>query len=688
MSTKILVADFETTVYDGQTSTEVWASAVVELGSEDVKVFHSIGETYGYFLSFKQNLIVYYHNLKFDGSFWISYLMYDLGYSIAGVSTKEDLTDFRFLPRREMQNKSYSYTISDKGMWYAITIKDRGHYIELRDSLKLLPFSVKAIGKAFKTKHQKLEMEYKGLRYANCKISDDELQYIKNDVLVMNEALKITFDQGHDKLTIGACCLDEFKKGYDVEDYETMFPNLYEIELDETAYGSSNAGAYIRKSYHGGWCYVVKGKECKVYHNGNTADVNSLYPSMMHSMSGNKYPVGKPKFWKGNYIPDELKKDKFVYFIRVKTRFYIKPNKLPCIQCKGTFVYPARQWLENSDVKYYDKAGNVKTSTKYRDLNGDIVEARPTLTLTMMDFELIKEQYELVDFEILDGCYFYSMTGIFDEYINKYMEIKLKATGAIRTLAKLFLNNLYGKLAMSTDNSFKICVKQDDGSFGFKDVYSNDKKPGYIPCGSYITSYARNFTIRAAQMNYYGADKAGFIYADTDSIHCDLPADEIKGITVHDSNFCCWKLEGQWDEAYFTRQKTYIEHIVGEDLKPVKQPYYSIKCAGMGNRPKELLEYSLCGSVPIYEEKDGEIKWCKYTDDEKDFLGTMRTYDDFRIGLRVPGNLKPRRIKGGTILEEQYYQMNPANDKIFKNRTDSELSEYIADIRSKYNVDK
>ena len=189
-------------------------------------------------------------------------------------------------------------------------------------------------------------------------------------------------------------------------------------------------------------------------------------------------------------------------------------------------------------------------------------------------------------------------------------------------------------------------------------------------------------------MNYYGKDKAGFIYADTDSIHCDLPAEKIKGITVHDSNFCCWKLEGQWDEAYFTRQKTYIEHIIGEDLKPISTPYYSIKCAGMGSRPKELLEYSLRGSVPIYEEKDGEKKWLSYTDDEKEFLGTMRTYNDFCIGLRVPGNLKPRRIKGGTILEEQFYQMNEANDKIFKNRSDSELSEYIADIRSKYHVDK
>ena len=36
------VADFETTVYEGQTSTEVWAAAIVEIGSSMVTVLHSI----------------------------------------------------------------------------------------------------------------------------------------------------------------------------------------------------------------------------------------------------------------------------------------------------------------------------------------------------------------------------------------------------------------------------------------------------------------------------------------------------------------------------------------------------------------------------------------------------------------------------------------------------------------------
>ena len=54
------VGDFETTVYAGQTSTEVWASAVVELFTEDVKILHSIEETFDYLAGMKENVMIYY----------------------------------------------------------------------------------------------------------------------------------------------------------------------------------------------------------------------------------------------------------------------------------------------------------------------------------------------------------------------------------------------------------------------------------------------------------------------------------------------------------------------------------------------------------------------------------------------------------------------------------------------------
>ena len=63
---KVMVGDFETTVYKGQKTTEVWASACVELFTEEVNLFHSIDEQFSYFESLSSNIVCYYHNLKFD----------------------------------------------------------------------------------------------------------------------------------------------------------------------------------------------------------------------------------------------------------------------------------------------------------------------------------------------------------------------------------------------------------------------------------------------------------------------------------------------------------------------------------------------------------------------------------------------------------------------------------------------
>lgn len=650
---RYFVGDFETTVYKGQVNTEVWASAIVELYTEDVKIFHSIGETFEYLISLNENIICYYHNLKFDGSFWLSFLLVDLGFKQAFNTFNEEGTQGEWLKERDMQNNSFKYSISNKGMWYNLIIKVGGHFIELRDSLKLLPFSVEKIGKSFGTKHKKLDMEYTGLRYAGCDITPEEQKYIKNDVLVVKEALEIMFDGGHNALTIGSCCLEEYKKIMS-DDYDVFFPDMYSIPLDKNIFGEENAGEWLRHSYKGGWCYLVKGKENKIYNNGTTADVNSLYPSMMSSESGNRYPVGKPYFWSGNFIPDKALQDNTYYFVRIKTRFYIKKNMLPFIQIKGSFLYRGTEALETSD--YFDPK-TEKYSRYYQDFRG-IHDTSVVLTLTMTDFQLMKEHYELVDFEILDGCWFYTQIGLFDGYINKYKKIKMENKGAIRELAKLFLNNLYGKLASSTDSSFKLAFVKEDKSIGFIAVEEHNKKAGYIPCGSAITSYARNFTIRAAQKNYYGVDKKGFIYADTDSIHCDLPPEKITGIEVDDNNFCCWKLESCWDEAIFTRQKTYIEHVTHENLIPVeeiiedgkpKKPYYNIKCAGMPKKCKKLFEKSM-HDIDMNKLQD-------YTQEEVDFLKIKRTLKDFKIGLKVPGKLMPKRIRGGTLLVDTTYEM-------------------------------
>jgi hypothetical protein len=653
-SVRIFVGDFETTVYDQQINTEVWSSAFVEIGKEKVIIHNSIGETLDYFTNMNGDVIIYYHNLKFDGEFWLSYLLTKRNFTQAFELLEDDPKKGikgEWLKNKNMPNNSFKFSMTTKGQFYTLTIKVNNKIIELRDSLKLLPFRLKSIGESFKTKHQKLDMDYKGFRYSGCEITEEEQEYIKNDVLVIKEALELMFSEGHNKLTIGSCCLEEFKSFYHKEDYENFFPKLTTIPLEEL---NTNYYEYVRNSYRGGWCYVVKGKEERIYYHGVTCDVNSLYPSVMHSMSGNRYPIGKPVFWKGNYIPDKALGNNKYYFIRIKTRFYLKDNRLPFIQIKNSYLYKGNENLESSDVlnpkdgKYYNT---------YVDRDGVIQDTKVTLTLTMTDYQLLLDQYELVDFEILDGCWFYSEIGLFDEYINKYKTIKQTSKGAQRTLAKLFLNNLYGKMASSTDSSFKIAYVKPDGTISYRNVLANDKQEGYIPIGSAITSYARDFTIRTAQANFYGKDKKGFIYADTDSIHCDISIDELVNVPIHESEFCHWKIECLWEEAIFTRQKTYIEkrtHIEkGGELIPIEEDYkkYDVKCAGMGDKCKHILISSLTGKLHT------KLKENELTKDDWDCINTKRTLRDFKEGLRLSGDLNPKRIIGGILLVEDWYTM-------------------------------
>lgn len=608
------MADFETTVYEGQEYTEVWAAAVVKLWDDSVEILHSLPDFLSYIFAQKTNIVCYFHNLKFDGNFILDYLLRN-GYTWNRVA------------EGKMLNKEFKCAISDRGPWYSITVKMHNMIIEFRDSYKLLPFSVKRIGKGFQTKHRKLDMEYEGFRYAGCVITDEEKEYIRNDVLVVKEALEIMFERGHQKLTIGSCCLEEFKSTYDKIDYKNFFPDLTEVEIDEEIYGECNADSYIRHSYRGGYCYLVKGKENRKYLHGWTADINSSYPSNMSSESGNRYPVGMPKFWQGD-IPN-LPEQSY-YFVRIKCRFKIKEGMLPTVQIKGSFLYSGTDYLTTSDIYDYSSG----TYKRYYMRKGKLHDTQITMTMTCVDYELFLQHYDVYDLQVLDGCWFRTEIGLFDEYMYKYKNIKESSQGAERELAKLYLNNLYGKFSANDSSSYKVPYINKKNVLGFELVEEHEKKPGYIAIGSAITSYARRFVINAAQANYQGPDRDGFIYCDTDSIHCSGDPKDAKGIKIHPTNFCAWKLESYWDEALFVRQKTYIEHVTHNDGEPV-EPYYQIRCAGM-------------------------------SEDAKQEFIKEHTVEEFREGLKLKEGLKPIRMPGGVLLVKKGYDMRPKAHKKIK----------------------
>ena len=613
--------DFETTVWGDvierqkgvkQDHTEVWSAASGKLydDTETVIVDHSIRDFLARFLNSVSNDILYFHNLSFDGSFIVDFLLRE-GYKFTNERDKD------------MPNKTFRASISQMGAWYFIKIKKGHKLLEIRNSLKLIPSSLKRIAQSFKTKHQKLDMVYEGDRHAYCEITEEELKYIENDVLVLKEALEKMFDEGHDKLTIGSCCLAEFKEAFTTKEYKSYFPDLRDYPCNS---GCSNVWEYVHKSYHGGWCYVNPVYAHQIIEEGTVYDVNSLYPSMMHSMSGNRYPVGKPTMFSSEPPEDITRDEKYYYFIRFRCRFSLKPRCLPWIHIRKSNLYKSNENLTTSDVR---KKG--KYSRYYLDDEGYIQDTKVELTLTCKDWDLFKETYYIYDLEILDGCYFRTVIGIFDEYINYYKELKMKSKGFQREMAKLFLNNLYGKMAMNDDSSYKEpYLDADTDVVKFITHNENKKQVGYIPIGSAITSYAMNFTIRAAMENY---DR--FCYADTDSIHLK-GYEAAEGVTVHPTEFCCWDNELKFNVGYYERQKVYAENAIEEGGIPCK-PTLLLKCAGMSQSAKDQ------------------------------FISLGLSINELSVGLELEdSNLKATRVKGGIVLRKSPFKLRKALDKNVK----------------------
>lgn len=543
-------ADFETIT--NPDDCRVWAYAIAEVGNIDN--FH-YGNSIDDFMEFiEQNQAIYYfHNLKFDGEFIIHWLL-----------------NHGFKHSKKPQEKEFSTLISRMGQFYSIEIvykrrKKGVNKVVIYDSLKKLPFSVANIAKAFRLEMSKLEIDYNEYREIGHGLTQEEIDYIHNDVCIVAQALAVQLDQGLTKMTNGADALNYFKELIGKKKYRQLFPVL-DLEMDSS----------IRLAYRGGWTYCNPKIADKDLGEGLVYDMNSMYPSMMvHRM----LPYGRPEYFTGKYQEDELYP---LYIQKIECRFKIKPNHLPTIQLKKNLMFAMNEYIEDSK---------------------EVVQ----MVLTNVDLKLFLEHYDIIGgIEYIDGYKFKACQGVFDQYIDYWMNIKMTSEGAIKQLAKLMLNSLYGKFATRPDVTGKIPYLEN-GIVRYELGEPETREPEYTPLGVFITAWARDKIIRTAQSVY---DR--FCYADTDSIH--ITGTDIPDIEVDDKKLNYWKLESHFTRARFIRQKTYIEEIDGK---------LNVKCAGMPDSLKELV-----------------------------------TWENFHVGFeKADGRLMPKHVQGGIVLVESPYKL-------------------------------
>ena len=467
---KRFTADFETNV--DEKDCRVWAWAVVDIDDpEHFEYGNSIEDFINWCANKKTNYKIWFHNLKFDGEYIFNYLFKN-GY--------EFITDKKY-----KKDKTFTCLISGMGQFYSIEIyfsigKHRVNKVTIFDSMKLLNRSVDKIAKDFDLPIRKLSIDYKEFREVGHILTQEEIDYIKNDVLIMAQALKIMFDLGLDKMTIGSCALRNYRDI--IKNFGRYYPEL-PVELDQD----------IRKSYKGGFTYLNPIFKEQDVDNGIVLDVNSLYPSVMK----NAYlPFGKPIYFSGKYEYNYLYP---IYIQRLSCIFELKEGKIPTIQLKNNPSYNPTEYLSSS--------------------NGDII----TLTLTNVDLKLFLENYNVKCLTYDGGWKFKSTRGLFNEYIDIWSNNKIQAkkdgNKALYSISKLMLNSLYGKFAKNPMSRCKYPYLTDSGEVLYKLSDNEIGKGLYIPIGSFITSYAREKTIRTSQairdytLGKYGIDY--YIYSDT-----------------------------------------------------------------------------------------------------------------------------------------------------------------------------
>ena len=558
-------ADFETSTWL-EDQTYVWAFALCEIGNEDNLIIGNNIDDFMKYVEHLPNSDIYFHNLKFDGEFIIHWL---LTHGFKHITNKKDRED-----------KTFSTLISDMGMFYTIEVyfkvwNKKDKKVKFIDSLKIIPFGVDQIAKSFGLPISKLEIDYNEPRELGHELTNIEKDYITNDVRIVSMALKVLFDAGLTKITTASNALANFKDTVGKSKFTNLFPELdYEIDKD------------IRQAYKGGFTYLNPIYKEKDTGAGVVLDVNSLYPSVMRY---ELMPIGDPVFYNGKYEEDKVYP---LYIQMITCSFKIKKDKIPTIQIKKSPSFMDNEYLESS--------------------NNEIV----CLTLTSVDLKLFLEHYDTEYLTYECGWKFKGMHGIFDNYIDHWTEVKIKATKegnkGMRTLAKLMLNSLYGKFASSLDCQSKIPYIEDDTVLYY--LGEEETKHGiYLPIGCFITAYARDKTIRTSQaIKTYSIDKYGkdlYCYSDTDSIHCLLPIEELTQFCdIDDVRLGAWKHESTFSKARFVRQKTYLEMIDNE---------VKITCAGM---PKECYKY---------------VEW-----------------DKFKEGFTCSGKLMFKHVKGGVKLVE------------------------------------
>lgn len=536
------VADFETTcspvdIAEGQT--RVWLFDVCRIDTLE----HTSGNSIESFIAVIKKLApcqIYFHNLKFDGSFLISYF---LNHGFEHVLNNSNR-------REKLKAKQFTTLITELGQFYSICVKldEDTEEIEFRDSYKKIQGKVEDIAKSYSLPIRKGECDYTLYRAEEYEPTQEELSYVQRDTEIVARILNMQYESKMTYMTSASDTMHLYQASL-ATPFRKLFPIL-KNEVDD----------FIRNAYRGGVCQVNPKYVNKEIHIDNVYDVNSMYP---YQMCTQMLPFGYPEYFQGRYHCDY---DYPLYIQRVRICFELKEGYMPTI-------------LENRLLV----CSFANFDSYIKSTNGTMQE----FTFSDIDLMLVFRHYHVYEIEYLDGYKFQASTNLFKKYIEPLYIEKCNSKGAKKQLNKILINSLYGKFASQTKRYNQVPKLRDDGVviYEVSDLATTIASI-YTATSVFICGYAHLQLFNAIDDNI-----DIFVYCDTDSIHLNGFAKE-GSIKVDSKELGAWKLESAENpviKARYLGPKCYIQCLTNSTEDNPRA--LNIKVAGASPEVKELITY-------------------------------------------------------------------------------------------------
>ncbi len=601
LNTPVYFADFECLTYESKDfknlqHTDVYLWHVKSIDGLYEQTGYSLDTFMKWCHSFGKSILVYFHNLSYDGNFIYKWLLRNRPEQFSYFSNK--LTSSNRWEIFSNGNKIYSIDVFNKKWKYSEADNKyvkRKFNIYFRCTYNLLNSSISALGECFNLdKHNEdtLTLDFYDKGGFNM---DDELKliyedYIKRDVeiarlsyiefnnVLQNHLSKYTYSKKFkktninlkNKLTIGSICYSMMKNHV----YNKFGSDVYKgFRLNKDDYVKA------KNWYYGGFTqFNPKYQDIPLDLNGCSVDINSSYPFQMTKLLPYGKMLNKPP--KGNYLT--------YYQIEIKSAL-IKP-----------------EYKDFVILKKWDKKG-LGRYVRYMN--------EATLFYCKDEWELIQQVY---DFEIKSiKTYYCKAEYLFKELIEDLYAFKVKYDKenkkALKTIYKIFQNAGYGKnctrmsydillfinpdnldyLLQLKENEEYLTIEDDKGKLRsyeivgesektisqlnlsavrIREVASGSKKFTNILIGAQIASYARvqlwSSILKTGVEN--------FLYADTDSIFTNITPEKVsKLLNIDDYELGAWKIETTFYKGRILGAKRYA--FINEEENKIKFGFAGIK---------------------------------------------------------------------------------------------------------------